>query len=154
MCTCSIFPEGGTRLISFVSNETVAILKASNVKRHHNTKHDQFEQYYPKNTEIRTTKLNNLKSSYQATSRIIVKSITFSTISTLKNSHRSKLCNEHLLHFLLLSTLSVYTQLATNSKYHFSHLYRNSVHVRGSGVFVLKYHHLYILAEVTSKTYI
>lgn len=35
-----------------------------------------FEQNYPQSTEVRTTKLNHLKLSYQATGRIIVKSAT------------------------------------------------------------------------------
>lgn len=39
-------------------------------------KHAHFEQNYPQNTEVRTTKLNQLKSLYQASSRIIVKSMT------------------------------------------------------------------------------
>ena len=39
-------------------------------------KHGNFEETFPQNSEVRTTKLNALKSSYQAASRILVTSLT------------------------------------------------------------------------------
>lgn len=63
-------PQGSMKPL--LRNQTVAIVKSGNA----NTKHAYFEQNYPQNTEVRTTKLNQLKSSYEASSRIIVKSMS------------------------------------------------------------------------------
>ena len=47
-------------------------MKAANVNQHHNTKHAHCEQKYLQNTEVRSTKVNRVKSSYQASSKIII----------------------------------------------------------------------------------
>src|SRR4029434_1736068 len=49
-----------------ICNETVALVKSGNVKRHYETKHAHFEQKYPQNSEVRGRKINHLQS-YQAT---------------------------------------------------------------------------------------
>ena len=46
------------------------------LKQHYETKHRNFEKTFPQNSEVRTTKINALKSSYQAASRILVTSMT------------------------------------------------------------------------------
>lgn len=46
--------------------------KISNLKRQYETKHRHFEETFPQNSEVRTTKINALISSYQAASRILV----------------------------------------------------------------------------------
>ena len=51
-------------------------MKISSLKRHHETKRRDFEETFPQNSEVRTTKINALKSSYQAASRILVTSLT------------------------------------------------------------------------------
>ena len=51
-------------------------MKISNLKRHYETKHRNFVETFPQNSEARTTKINALKSSYQAASRILVTSMT------------------------------------------------------------------------------
>lgn len=51
-------------------------MKISNLKRHNETKHKNIEKTYPQNSEVRTTKINALNSSYQAASRILVTSMT------------------------------------------------------------------------------
>ncbi|KAL0161498.1 hypothetical protein M9458_045223 [Cirrhinus mrigala] len=71
-----VLPVGSRKPMCLICNETVAIIKSGNVKRHYETKHAHFEQNYPQNTELRTTKINQLKSSYEATSSVIVRSAT------------------------------------------------------------------------------
>lgn len=50
------------------------IMKCGITKDHHVTKHDSFEQNFP---QRRITKLSQMKSSYQASSRRTVKSNSF-----------------------------------------------------------------------------
>lgn len=57
-----------------ICNETVALLKSGNVKRHYETKHSHFEQNYPQHSEVRTRKISQMQASYQATRTMIVKS--------------------------------------------------------------------------------
>ena len=59
-------------------------MKSGNFKLHNETKHSYFEETYPQNSELRTTKIKELKSSYQATSRIIVTSMTQKQKATLR----------------------------------------------------------------------
>src|SRR4029434_4636659 len=62
-------------LMDIDGNETVALVKSGNVKRHYETKHAHFEQKYPQNSKIRGRKINHLQS-YQATCSVIVRSAT------------------------------------------------------------------------------
>lgn len=71
-----VLPVGSTKPMCLICSDKVAIIKSGNVKRHYETKHAHFEQNYPQNTELRTTKINQLKSSYEATSSVIVRSAT------------------------------------------------------------------------------
>lgn len=71
-----ILPQSSTKPMCLICTETVAIIKSGNVKRHYESKHSYFEKQYPQNTEVRTAKLTQLKSSYQATNRLFVRSMT------------------------------------------------------------------------------
>lgn len=51
-------------------------VKSGNAICHYDTKHSHFEQQYPKNTEVGTTKLRQLKSSYESTNKLFVRSMT------------------------------------------------------------------------------
>lgn len=51
----------------------VAVVKSGNVSE---SKHVLFDQQYPLNSELRTTKLQQLKSSYEATNNLFVRSMT------------------------------------------------------------------------------
>ena len=51
-------------------------MKISNLKLHYETKHRNFEETFPQNSEVSTTNINALKSSYQAVSKILVTSVT------------------------------------------------------------------------------
>jgi len=66
----------GTTPICLICNDMEAIIKSSNLKRHYETKHAHFEQIYPQNIELRTTKIKQLNSSYEATSSVIVRLAT------------------------------------------------------------------------------
>ena len=70
-----VLPVGSTTPMCLICNETVALVKSGNVKRHYETKHAHFEQKYPQNSEVRGRKINHLQS-YQATCSVIVRSAT------------------------------------------------------------------------------
>ena len=53
-----ILPPTSTRPMCLICQETIAVMKISNLK-------------FPQNSEVRTTKINALKLSYQAASRIL-----------------------------------------------------------------------------------
>ena len=65
-----------TRPMCLICQETIAVIKISNLKWHYEMKHRNFEETFPQNSEVRTTKINALKSSYQTASRILVTSMT------------------------------------------------------------------------------
>src|SRR4029434_8248385 len=107
-----VLPVGSTKPMCLIGNETVALVKSGNVKRHYETKHPHFEQKYPQNSEVRGRKINHLQT-YRATCSVIViyqphnKSVhtstyccesVFSTMNMVKNKYRSTLTNEHLHH--------------------------------------------------------
>ena len=71
-----ILPPASTKPMCLICQETVALVKSGNLKRHYETKHDYFEATFPQNSAVRTTKINGMKSSYQAASRILVTSMS------------------------------------------------------------------------------
>src|SRR4029434_7261684 len=70
-----VLPVGSTKPMCLICNETVALVKSGNVKRHYETKLAHFEQHYFQNSEVRARKINHLPS-YQATCSVIVRSAT------------------------------------------------------------------------------
>src|SRR4029434_1849452 len=71
-----VLPVGSTKPMCLICNdETVALVKSGNVKRHYETKHAHVEQKYPQNSEVRGRKINHLQS-YQATCSVIDRSAT------------------------------------------------------------------------------
>jgi len=56
-----VLPVGSTKPMCLICNETVALVKSGNMKRHYETKHAHFEQNYPQNSEVRAR--NHLQSS-------------------------------------------------------------------------------------------
>ena len=71
-----ILPKSSTRPMCLICTETVALVKSANVKRHYDTKHAYFEAQFPQNSEVRTTKVNQLKSSYEGTHSLFRKTLT------------------------------------------------------------------------------
>ena len=59
-----VLPPTSTRRMCLICQETVAMMKIFNLKWHYETKHRNFEETFPQNSEVRTTKINALKSSY------------------------------------------------------------------------------------------
>ena len=55
-----VLPVGSTKPMCLIGNETVALVKSGNAKRHYETKHAHFEQNYPQNSEVRARKINQL----------------------------------------------------------------------------------------------
>lgn len=86
-----VLPVGSRKPMCLICTETVAIIKSGNVKRHYETKHAHFEQNYPQNTEVRTIKINQLKSSYEATSSVIVRSATQQEHGSWENTRNPSL---------------------------------------------------------------
>ncbi|XP_073702034.1 SCAN domain-containing protein 3-like [Garra rufa] len=71
-----ILPQSSTKPFCLICNETVGVVKSGNVKRHYETKHGHFERQYPQNTEVRTAKLRQLKSSYESSNKLLVRAVT------------------------------------------------------------------------------
>ena len=71
-----ILPPTSTRSMCLIYQETIAVIRISNLKRHYETRHRNFEETIPQNSEVRITKINALKLSYQVASRILVTSVT------------------------------------------------------------------------------
>lgn len=63
-------------LMCLICQETIAVSKSSNLKRCYEIKYRHFEDTFPQNSEVRATKINALKWSCQAASRLLVASTT------------------------------------------------------------------------------
>lgn len=61
----------GTRPVCFIRQQTIAMIKVSNLKRHYETKHKMFKDIFPEKSEEGTTKINAVKSSYKAASGFV-----------------------------------------------------------------------------------
>ena len=61
-----------------IYNQSLAHYKASNLKRYHEQNHDKFISTYPHNSNLRTSKLNVLKSELQNQQKLLM---SFSTES-------------------------------------------------------------------------
>lgn len=75
-CQPSTLGMGIIKIFFCFCQETIAATKTDNLKRHYKTKHWNFKEAFPQNSELRKTKINALKLSYQAASRIMVTSMT------------------------------------------------------------------------------
>lgn len=59
-----------------ICSESVALMKSANVKRHYDTRHCNLDQTYPLNTEVRTNKMNQLKSQFERSAKALANSQT------------------------------------------------------------------------------
>lgn len=71
-----ILRVNATRPVCLICYEPVAIIKSGNVKRHYDTKHKNFEETYPQQSEVRTTKINELTAQYDRSTKVITQSFT------------------------------------------------------------------------------
>lgn len=62
--------------VCLICNETVAVAKEYNLRRHHHTKHSNFKISYPEQSEARQRKIAALKSAYSHASGIITRTLT------------------------------------------------------------------------------
>ena len=65
-----ILPPTSSKPLCLICNESVALVKSSNLKRHYETKHSKFEGMYQQKTEERKNKLDWLKSQYERSTTI------------------------------------------------------------------------------------
>ena len=55
-----ILPLTSTRPMCLICQETIAVIKISNLKWHYEMKHRNFEETFPQNSGVRTTKINEI----------------------------------------------------------------------------------------------
>ncbi|KAM9307699.1 general transcription factor II-I repeat domain-containing protein 2B-like [Gastrophryne carolinensis] len=79
---CFILIATHSKPMCLICNETVALVKSSNVKRHYETKHKSFEQQYPPNSEMQTKKIASLSASYEASTKRLVSSLSLQEKTT------------------------------------------------------------------------
>src|SRR4029434_63111 len=152
-----VLPVWSTKPMCLICNETVALVKSGNVKRHYETKHAHFEQKYRQNSEVRERKINHLQS-YQATCSVIVSHTTracthqphnksvhtstyccesaFSTMNMVKNKYRSTRTNEHLHQCLRLAFTPFMAKFKPQKSVTFHTNKATSPFVHSSNVFV------------------
>jgi hypothetical protein len=58
------------------------VIKSSNLKRHYDTKHKEFEKNYPKKSEIRMIKIESLKTAYNHSTKVLLNTTTEQENST------------------------------------------------------------------------
>lgn len=74
---CFTLPNrAGAVPMCLICNQTVAIIKSSNIKRHYDTKHKSFAGNFPLGSDLRKSKIASLLSSYSSSTQIISRSMT------------------------------------------------------------------------------
>ena len=71
-----ILPPSGLKPLCLICNESVALVKSSNLKRHYKTKHSKFESMYQQKIEDRKNKIDQLKLQYETSATILFNSMT------------------------------------------------------------------------------
>ena len=77
-----ILPPTSSKPLCLICNESVALVKSSNLKRHYETKHSKFEGMYQQKTEERKNKIDRLKSQYERSTTILINSMTIQEKAT------------------------------------------------------------------------
>ena len=62
----------------------------SNLKRHYETKHRNFEETFPQNSEVRTTKINALKCTHTHTHSIVISNIWLLQVTRGKREEKNR----------------------------------------------------------------
>ena len=74
---CFTLPDrAGAVPVCLIYQQTVAVVKSSNIKRHYETKHKSFGEKYPIRSNTRKSKIAGLSTNYSAPTKIISRSIT------------------------------------------------------------------------------
>ena len=71
-----ILPPSGSKPLCLICNQSVALVKSSNLKRHYKTKHSKFELMYQQKTEERKNKIDQLKLQNERLGTILINSMT------------------------------------------------------------------------------
>ena len=71
-----ILPACSSKPVCLICSETVALVKSSNVKRHYETKHKEFDINYPLKSEVRAQKIKDLKAQYARSTNMLTYSFT------------------------------------------------------------------------------
>lgn len=59
-----------------ICQQTVALIKSSNIKRHYETKHKSYAEKFPLGSNVRKSKIASLSSSYTSSTQIMSRSMT------------------------------------------------------------------------------
>jgi hypothetical protein len=74
---CFTLPDRtGAVPVCMICQETVALVKSENLKRHYNRKHQLFSEQYPVGSNLRKAEIERLCSSYTKSTQIIKRSVT------------------------------------------------------------------------------
>jgi len=66
----------GALPVCLICQQTVAIIKSSNLKRHYETKHKSFSEKYQVGSNLRKSKIESLYLSYSTSTQIINKAMS------------------------------------------------------------------------------
>ena len=110
--------------LCLICQETIAVMKISNLKQHYDMEHNNSAETFPQNSEVITAKINALKSSYQAACRILVTSMTQQQKATECSLKNVVLFNHFNLSKWKWNFISVHTVL--NEKDIFTHTHTHT----------------------------
>lgn len=84
------FIQKKEKCVCLICNSVVSVAKKHNLERHYNTNHPSFDVNYPLNSDLRKTKIDNLKSMLSNQQTFLKKAVNKNinaTISSFKISH-------------------------------------------------------------------
>ena len=73
---CFILPSNTTRPLCLICQETVAVVKAANIRRHFESKHKNFNETYPLKSSRRSDKLKSLQNVFERSKIIMSTALT------------------------------------------------------------------------------
>ena len=71
-----ILPTSSSNPYCLICIQNVALVKSSNLKRHHETRHGGFEEKYKQGTEERKKRISILKSKYEKSTMVLANTMT------------------------------------------------------------------------------
>ena len=119
-----VLPARSTKPACLICSATVALVKSSNVKRHFQNHHEQFNERYPLESDIRKHKIRDLKAEFWALFSTYTCEAAFSRMNMIKNEYRNRLTDEHLDMCMRMALTPLHPRiklLTGQTKAHFSH---------------------------------
>lgn len=77
-----ILPSNSSKPHCLICIENIALVKSSNIKRHYETKHFGFDTAFPQGTQERKIKINQLKSQYEKSTKLLFNTMTLQERTT------------------------------------------------------------------------